>query len=341
MSEIRQDPVSGRKVILAPDRARRPLRTTVTADPHGGLDAEDPFAEGNESATTPEVLAIRRPGTAPNSPGWSVRVVTNLFPAVSSGPVLSRDSVAAEPEAEDLFATWLASGVHEVIVECPQGESNAARLGSAQWGDVFRAYRERLRTLATIPELAAAVIFKNQGALAGASLPHCHSQLIAIPFIPTALQHVLDRTQHYFQRHGRSVVQDVLEHELQHRVRIVAETEHFVAWCPFASRFAYEIHLMSRLPGAHFGQLQDAELGEAAGLYSAVLQRLDRVLPNLAFNAVLQTAPLHHPESGSFRWTLEILPRTTHVAGFEWGSDCYINTVLPEVAAEQLRQAAN
>jgi len=341
MSEIRQDPVSGRKVILAPERARRPLQTTVTADPSGCLDAEDPFAEGNESATTPEVLAIRRPGTAPNSPGWSVRVVTNLFPAVSTPPDLPLDSVVAEPGTGGLLATWPASGIHEVIVECPQGESNGARLGSAQWSDVFRAYRERLRSLATIPELAAAVIFKNQGALAGASLPHCHSQLIAIPFVPTALEHRLDRSRSYFQRHGRSVYQDVLELELQQRARIVAETEHFVAWCPFASRFAYEIHLMSRRPGSHFGQVEDAELSEAAGLYSALLQRLNRLLPDLSFNAVLQTAPLHDAESGSFRWTLEILPRTTHVAGFEWGSDCYINTVLPEVAAEQLRQAEN
>ena len=233
--------------------------------------------------------------------GWQLRVVPNKFPAVD----------AAAP----------AFGFHEVLVECPEHFSRPTELGESQFANIFRAYRERLLFHAHHSRIESVTIFKNVGTAAGASLSHSHSQLIALPFVPAALLEELGSNRCEFCR------------MTDEPSRVVAESEKFVVLCPFAPRFAYEMWAMPKDHEPRFESI--AEFAELAGLVKRALVALDRALNFPAFNWYLHTAPRgHHPD---YHWHVEIVPRLSRVAGFEWGSGIFINDVVPERAAAELR----
>lgn len=330
MSELRKDPLIPRWVVMAPERAQRPIE--VQDKQRLSAPQFDPFGEGNECATTSEVLAYRDPDSKPNGPGWRVRVVPNKFPAL-------RESSAATAEQHDLYQSMPAIGVHEVIIEGPRDEANLSHLSDENIREVLMAYRDRFLALKRNPRLAHAIIFKNQGALAGASVHHSHSQLIATPFVPTAIQDELSGAEEYFQRHSRCPFEEIVQQERTTGSRMVAETANFMVFCPYASRFAYETCLLPKNPGSHFENIQDSALGELATLLKLVLRTLEDRLGDPPLNYVLHSAPLQAPESPCYRWHFEIFPRLSRVAGYEWGSACYINEVLPEQAATVLRAA--
>lgn len=331
MSELRKDPLVPRWVVMAPERAQRPVE--VKDVPRLSAPQFDPFGEGNERETTLEVLAYRSPGSQCDGPGWRVRVVPNKFPALHA-------TVDSAPSGNQLYQSLPAFGIHEVIIECPQDEANLSRLSQDNIREVLTAYRERFRALKRDSRLAHAIIFKNQGALAGASVHHSHSQLIATPYVPTAILEELAGTADYFQRHGRCVFDDIILQEQGDRSRVVTETEHFILFCPYASRFAYETCLLPKNPSSHFENIQDSDLGELAALLKLNLQRLEECLGNPPLNYVLHSAPFQTPEASYYRWHFEVFPRLTRIAGYEWGSGCYINEVLPEAAAAKLRQSS-
>ena len=177
MPELRKDPLLPRWVVMAPERARRPIQTVDRSTSFGTMEsAFDPFAEGHEATTPPEVLAYRTPDSLPDGPGWRVRVVPNKFPALELHGNL-------DPANQGLYQSLNGLGVHEVIIECPHEETNIARLGVECIREVLSAYRERMIALKQDPRLVHVIIFKNNGILAGASLPHSHSQLIASPVV--------------------------------------------------------------------------------------------------------------------------------------------------------------
>jgi UDPglucose--hexose-1-phosphate uridylyltransferase len=329
VSELRKDPIVNRWVMMAPERAERPIQI---AERQRQLDLEfDPFAEGNESETAPELLAFRRADSEPNKPGWRVRVVPNKYPAVQRLGELER-------RHEGLYEGTSGFGAHEVIIECPQTEPNLSRLSSHQVTDVLTAYRDRLIELGTDRRLAYAMIFKNQGTLAGASVHHTHSQLIGTPFVPFTVVEELAGCQEYFDQHGRDIFETIVETELLSRSRVVLETPRFLAICPYASRVAYEMWIVPRDAGSHYEQIGISSLEELGGVLKTVLRKLEISLDDPAFNYVLHSAPFHQPHLPHYRWHFEILPRLTRLAGFEWGSGCYLNEVLPETAAKLLRE---
>lgn len=329
MSELRKDPIVNRWVMMAPERAQRPIQI---ADDQRQVDVEfDPFAEGNEAETAPELLAIRQPGSQPNGPGWLVRVVPNKYPAVQRiGDV--------DQHRNSLYESANGFGAHEVIIECPHTEPNLSRLNSGQITHVLTAYRDRLIDLASNPRLLHAMIFKNQGHLAGASVHHAHSQLIAVPFIPFTIAEELSGCLDYYERNGRDIFDTIIENELQTSSRIVIATTQFLVICPYASRVAYEMAIIPRHPGSHYERIGAAELDELGSVLKTALQKLEIALDDPAFNYVLHSAPLQQGSLTHYRWHIEILPRLTRLAGFEWGSGCYLNEVLPEVAAQRLRE---
>ncbi len=329
MSELRHDPIVQRWVVMAPERARRPIE--ILDEPHLAEGGIDPFAEGNEAATTPEILAYRQAGSTPDGPGWRVRVVPNKFPALRTDGML-------DPYSDGLHHAMNGVGVHEVIIECPHSETNMSRLSRENIREVLCAYRERLCDLKRDPRLAHALIFKNHGALAGASVPHSHSQLLATPFVPTVIREELVGAQDFYRSHGRNIFAVMIQQELATRSRIVLDTPRFLAFCPFASRFAYETWILPKQPGSHYEQIDDSATGELAAVLKSVLRKLEVVLNGPAYNYVLHSAPLQQPELPHYRWHIEVLPRLTRVAGFEWGSGSFINEVLPETAAARLRE---
>ncbi|HEY8504146.1 MAG TPA: hypothetical protein VIL46_06155, partial [Gemmataceae bacterium] len=283
-SEFRQDPVTGRWVIIAPERADRPILEPRSVAPPSD-DLFCPFCAGFEYETPGEVLAFRQPGSPPDQPGWRVRVVPNRYPAVRPadgvGPPRSPSPEGALPDAGEenpaagtppfLFRSVPGCGAHEVIIESPEHETQLSRLPAAHVAEVLRAYRDRLRFHARDPGLAYGLVFKNSGAAAGASLEHLHSQLVALPFVPPAVREELDGAARYLAARGRCVFCEMLAAEREAGLRTVREWPRFAAFAPFASRFTYETWLLPRAHRPRFEDTPDEELPELADALRTVL----------------------------------------------------------------------
>jgi len=332
MPELRQDPVSGRWVIFSPARAARP--SDFAAAPPPPAAGSCPFCPGAEAETPPEILALRPAGSPPDSPGWTLRVVPNRYPALLR---------AGEPGAgvEGLYRCMDGVGAHEVIIESPAHERGLAALPPAQVAAVLAACRRRIADLGADPRLRYVLIFKNHGAAAGASLAHPHAQLLATPLVPRQVEEELDGARRHYEDARRCVFCDVVAQETgpDGGRRLVSADAGFAALVPYAARFPYETWILPRAHASAFERgdaAQDAALAEVLG---GTLRRLERALPGLAYNLVLHTAPCRAPALEHYHWHVEILPRLAGLAGFEWGSGFCINPVLPEDAAAALRAA--
>ena len=328
MPELRKDPIVQRWVVMAPDRAKRPM--DVKDEPQVVAGEFDPFAEGNEAATPPEIMAYRNFGSQPNGPGWRVRVVPNKFPALQIEGNL-------EKRGDGIYDLMNGIGAHEVVIECPHGETNMSRLSVDNIREVLWVYHDRLMDLKRDRRLVHALIFKNKGALAGASLPHCHSQLMATSVVPISIWEEINGALEFFNYRGRSIFDDMIQQELATGSRIVLDTTHFVVFCPFASRFPFEIWILPKQQSSHFENITRQAIEELGTVLKTVLRKLELALDDPSYNYVIHTAPFNQPELPHYLWHMELFPRITRVAGFEWGSGFYINPVMPEQAAEFLR----
>jgi UDPglucose--hexose-1-phosphate uridylyltransferase len=333
--ELRIDPLTGLRTIVAGERAGRP-GGDLRAEPRPPVDPEkDPFLEGHEQRTPPELFALRPGGGEENGPGWSVRVVPNLYPALAAedgaGPDGAEDPLAAGRGEPDLFASRPAVGAHEVIVNAPQPVSSLADLEPEQVEIAMEVWRERMRAHADAPYRHLIV---NEGREAGASLPHTHAQLYALPFVPAAVARERERFTAYSERtQGRNLLEDLVQEEVRRRERIVAIDREAVAIAPFASRVPYQVQIVPRKPRALFeddGALGSALLHDVLGRYRGVLGGLPPV------NIWVRTAPAG---AEYFCWRIDLLPRLTHLAGLELGTGVNLNIVPPEHAARQLREA--
>ena len=337
MPELRKDPVLGRWVIIATERAKRPSDFDVVRDESRGDSC--PFCEGREGETPPEVYSVRDDGTAPDTPGWSVRVIPNKYPALDVEGHLNREGVGMVDMANGI-------GVHEVIVETPDHDKDMADLPTTQISDVMRTYQQRIMDLREDERLKSVRIFKNQGRSAGASLQHAHSQLIATPITPKRVKEKLDGAKDYFEYKHRCIFCDYIKQETElFCERLVEETEHFVALAPFAARFPFETWILPKRHMLDFVLVSGEEMEDLGGMMKQVLGKLRKALSNPPFNYVLHQAPYRRPRGGywttieeDYHWHIELIPRLTRVAGFEWGSGFYINPTPPEVAAEELRE---
>jgi UDPglucose--hexose-1-phosphate uridylyltransferase len=337
MSEFRRDPLSEHWVIIAPNRAHRPEQFDLESSRQ--VPRRCPFCRGHEGDTPGEVASFARDRTACRDSQWQVRVIPNKYPAVAG-----QDQDLPAPPTHPLYEQRAGIGVHEVIIESPDHVLGFTALEDDQVALVFHAYRERLRCLANDGRLAYAQVFKNSGAAAGASLEHVHSQLIATAVVPTQVQRELAAAQDYHHRHGRCVFCAILEEELRAGTRVVRETEQFVAFCPYASQFPYEVWVLPRAHASHLEDTADAAIREVAQLVKDCICRFEVALPRPDFNYLIHTGPFGRPTAAPpqrpwpyFHWHLEIFPRLVKTAGFEWGAGDYINTVLPEQAATTLR----
>lgn len=332
MPELRKDPVVGRWVIISTERSRRPGHFTpeTAVAPAQGY---SPFVEGREDMTPPEVYAMRPAGAKKDGPGWSVRVVPNKFPALQIEGTLDR-------RGEGLYDKMNGVGAHEVVIETPDPVAQLADLPVEQVQRVLVAWRERMRDLRNDPRLRYALVFKNHGAGAGATLEHSHSQIIAMPIVPRMVQEELDGARRYFELKERPVFSDIIEQETgegQGR-RVVSRTSRHIALAPFAPRFPFETWVMPLARRAAFHTIDDAdELLDLAGILKDTLGRLNAALDSPPYNLLLHTAPLGEPDLPYYHWHIEIMPKLTRVAGFEMGSGFYINPTPPEDAAQFLR----
>jgi UDPglucose--hexose-1-phosphate uridylyltransferase len=245
------------------------------------------------------------------------------------------------------------AGIHEIIIESPQHLVSITELDDGQVAAILEVYRGRLAALRQMKKFHSALVFKNGGPTAGATLVHVHSQLIAIENRQPVFADRLPQFQNHAQQFGNcplcqmlDEVSSALPHPVGNRSvepsegnRLVAATPNFLAFCPFAARLAYEAWIIPRQHSAHFDAVAPESLPELAGLLRTVLVKLERIVKLPAYNYLVHTAPFDTFGSDHYHWHIEILPRTTALAGFELGTGCYINTVLPQRAAAALREA--
>jgi UDPglucose--hexose-1-phosphate uridylyltransferase len=326
LPELRIDPLTGLRVIVAGERGSRP-GAFLDVNPREPIDPEgDPFAAGHEDQTPPELYALRDNGA------WKVRVVPNLYPALSGeGGGVGRDPLASGRGEPDLFASRPATGAHEVVINAPDPVTSLAELDPEQVDTAMSVWRERMRA----HEDAAYVhVIVNEGREAGASLPHTHAQLYALPFVPAAVARERERFTAYSERtQGRNLLEDLVQEEVRRRERIVAIDDEAVAIAPFAARVPFHLILAPRIPVARFSD--DGPLG--GRLLHQVLNRLRATLGTLPpLNMWVRTAPR---DAASFCWRIEIMPRLAQLAGLELGTGVHLNVLAPEDAAQRLRDA--
>ncbi len=337
MPELRKDPIIGRWVIIATERAKK-------SDSFGmrepSLPEEPcPFCEGNESRTPPEIYALRPKHTAPNGPGWELRAVPSIAPFLRVEGELER-------HGRGIYDMMNGVGAHEVVIEANEHIGNTADLSEEQIIKVITCYIDRIIDLEKDKRFKYVLVFKNYGWVAGGGRDrHARSQLIATPVNPKRVKEELVGARQYYDYHERCVFCDMIKQELDSKDRLILDIDGFIAIVPFASRFPFEAWI---LPKKHSSDFINLDMGLRFGLariLKKTLQKLKKGLNDPPYNYVLHTAPFRRQKAGywksidyDFHWHIEIIPRLTRVAGFEWGTGFYICPVMPEDAAKFLRE---
>lgn len=328
MREIRKDPIHNRWVIIASDRKERP-HAFYTEDEDVGSKRECPFCEGKEKRTPPEVDSIRDSGKA-DEPGWKVRVVPNKFPALIS-----------EIESNKIFNGLSYKiggfGIHEVIIETPHHKKNLFNMDEKEISLIISMYRKRYLSLKENNDLKYILIFKNYGKIAGASLPHSHSQVIGLPLIPPEIEEELSETEESVECPYCNLIQRAYEEE-----RVLSRNKDFIAFAPFASIAPYELVIFPLEHKPCFEEIKDSEIKSLSESFKEIFKKYKKVLNEPPFNYFLHTAPIEitHRVYKKYHWHILIMPKLSMTAGFEMGSNIYINPVAPKNAIKELREGS-
>ncbi|MFA5438039.1 MAG: DUF4931 domain-containing protein [Candidatus Omnitrophota bacterium] len=338
MPELRKDPIIGRWVIIATERARRPDQFNGKDHP-AAPEVPCPFCEGAEAKTPKEVYALRPSNSKPNGPGWDLRVVPSIAPFLRVEGDLDR-------HGRGLYDIMNGVGAHEVVVETNQHIANMADLSPEQISKILKCYLDRIIDLEKDQRFKYVLVFKNYGTSAGGSVvKHSRSQLIATPVNPKRVKEELAGSRHYYDYHERCVFCDLIHQEIEQKERLILELDGFIAISPFAARFPFETWIMPKKHSCDF-TCQDAEsLRNLGKVMKVVLSKLKKGLNDPPYNYVIHTAPFRRKKSGywktidqDYHWHIEIMPRLTRVAGFEWGTGFYICPITPEDCAKFLRE---
>jgi UDPglucose--hexose-1-phosphate uridylyltransferase len=332
MSELRQDRTTGRWVVIAPQRGFRPgLQRRPTLSPadqqraRPAFDPQCPFCPGNE-ALLPGIVAETRTETPPN---WAVRIVPNKYPALQADA--KAETVSPDHRALDGY------GFHEVIIEHTRHDADLSSMGDTEVAAVVAAYRDRSRHLMAQPGIEAVVVFRNHKPQGGASLNHPHAQIIALGLVPATVGMLADWGRRYHSEHARCPTCDEIAIERKLATRLVDETRNFIVSVPFAAEHPYETWIIPKQHQSSFVAIDDARLGEFAGLLRQTLDKLRRAQDNPPYNFVIDSADRGHLQSPFVHWRLRIVPALGRAGGFELGTGLAINSSRPEQDAAVLR----
>ncbi len=338
MPELRKDPIIGRWVIIATERAKRPDEFSGPAVEEP-LEKPCPFCEGQEAKTPPEIYTVRPRHNAPNTPGWELRVVPSIAPFLRIEGELDR-------RGRGLYDLMSGIGAHEIIIETNTHIANMADLSDEQISRVISCYIDRINDLEKDERFKYVLVFKNYGwAAGGGRLKHSRSQLIATPVNPKRVKEELVGAKFYYDYHERCIFCDLIKQEMQSKERLILDIDGFIAITPFAARFPFEVWILPKKHSCDFTSLQPAARLELGRVLKRVLAKLRKGLNDPPYNYVLHTAPFQRKKIGywktinqDYHWHIEIMPRLTRVAGFEWGTGFYICPLPPEEAARFLRE---
>jgi len=348
---LRQDPLTGRWVIIATGRGGRPNEFPLLQR-RGAAEGRCPFCPGHEADTTPEVLALgRQPEAAPNSPGWRLRVFPNLYPAVTAAP--DRPEWTADGgAADDLFPGCAGHGRHEVVVYSPDHGASLATLDAAGLATLLDVVRQRTESFRAEPGVRFVAPFCNHGPEAGATLTHPHLQIIGSPRLPLLTVEKAQRLDAWRRARGSCLLCDLAAAERRDGARLIAADAHWTALTPWASRFPWEVLLVPTRHGPSPLEVEPAAAASLSAMLGGVLRGLQRAHGDLSLNVIFHLAPGPGAD-GSYadpaldalgrraveQWHghIEVLPRLSRLAGFEAGTGYAINAVEPEEAAARLR----
>jgi UDPglucose--hexose-1-phosphate uridylyltransferase len=324
MSEIRKDPILSRWVIISKGRGKRPIDYEYISNLN--KDEYCPFCPGNEESTPPEIYSI----SEDDSKQWALRVVPNKFPALHIEGDLTRSG-------EGLYDKINGIGAHEVIIETNDHNLQMTDYEQSHLEHIIKTYRLRINDLKNDTRLKYVIIFKNYGPLAGASLEHAHSQLVALPIIPQIIVEELEGSKKYFDYKERCIYCDIINQESKAVKRIVIENEYYITIEPFAACFPFETWILPKKHNSNFETLTDQEIPYLANILTNTLKKISAALNCPSYNFVIHSAPLQGSSLQHYHWHIEIIPKITHTAGFEWGTGFHINPIPPEEAAQYLR----
>lgn len=339
MPELRKDPIIGRWIIIATERAKRPDQFSAQPQTSPVAEKPCPFCEGSESQTPPEIYAIRHRQSPQNTPGWELRVVPSIAPFLRIEGDLER-------RGKGLYDLMNGIGAHEVVIETNQHIGNMADLSEDQIARVITCYIDRITDLEKDKRFKYVLVFKNYGWVAGGGrVQHSRSQLIATPVNPKRVKEELVGARQYYDYHERCVFCDLIKQELESKDRLILDIDGFIAITPFAARFPFEIWILPKKHASDFIALDVSMRIDLGRIIKKILAKLKKGLNDPAYNYVLHTAPFRRAKVGywksidyDYHWHIEIIPRLTRVAGFEWGTGFYICPLPPEDAAEFLRE---
>lgn len=338
MPELRKDPITGRWVIIATERAKRPDQFKAEEEHAPAEIMPCPFCEGNESHTTQEIYSKRKKDSFPNKPGWELRVVPSIEPFLKIEGEIGR-------RGNGMFDLMNGIGAHEIVIETNKHTANMADLSEEQLNNVINCYIDRINDLERDMRFKYVLAFKNYGWSAGSGrVKHSRSQLIATPVTPKRVKEELEGSKTYFNYHERCIFCDMISQELQSKDRLIMDMDGFAAITPFASRFPFETWILPKKHSCDFMHMDTNERFNLSRILKIVLSKLKKGLADPAYNYIIHTAPFRRQKAGywksidyDYHWHIEIMPKLTHVAGFEWGTGFYICPVPPEDAASFLK----
>lgn len=329
MPELRRDPITGRWIIINNDAPKEPDGYEVEDQAKKG--GKCAFCTGSEKMTPPEIIAYSKVKRQNDTPGWTLRVVPNKFPAMQIEGNLDKSGIG-------VFDMMNGIGAHEVIIETVHHDKEIADRDQWEIQDMLWSYRDRSLDLRKDKRFKYILIFKNYGFSAGASLEHPHSQLIALPFTPKRVVGEIEGAEKYFGYRERCVYCDMIRQELQDKDLTISQNKNFLSFTPFVSRFPYETWIIPKEHVSDFSQIQVEEVSDLASILKDTLLRVKKLLKDPSYNYIIHSAPLDNLVRDDYHWHIEIMPRLTKVAGFEWGTGFYINPTPPELAAKTLRE---
>lgn len=347
MPDLRRDPILDRWVIIAENRGARPGAFAAgtsfelaSREPHrASANADEdvcPFCPGNERETPPATFELRHGIGGADVPGWRVRIVPNRYPAlVDEG--IAESSRGSDLWPRFLFASSPAAGVHEVIIDTPRHVASVGELTDAELSESLLATRARLQSLRRRTDLAHVLVFRNVGRAAGATREHIHSQLMATQVVTSLVRAELQGAKQFFEEQQQCVFCRLIAEERTRAQRVVSESANFIGLCPYASRFAYETWILPKRHASHFEQIAVEDLADLARLTRGIIAKIERLSQPPAYNLIFHTSPFDSLAIEHYHWHIEIIPRLTIPAGFEWGSGWAVNPVSPETAAGVLR----
>ena len=329
MSELRKDPIIRRWVIVSDDRNNKLseyVTTTTEEEKH-----ICPFCPGNEEKSPVEILAVKDPMSEDSRSKWRVRVIPDKFP-------LLRIEGDLKKRGHGMYDMMNAVGAHEVVIETPEHDADWTELEIDQLQIILGVYRQRALDLRKDTRFKHIIIVKNHG-IPTTHYSHSHSHILAMPFVVKRVDEELNNSIDYFKIKERCIYCDIINEEINIGKRIIKESDKFLVFSPYASKFPFEICITPKTHVSDFGAISDDMLKDQAIIFKEIMTGIKKALRNLSYSMVLHSAPFQRGLVNEYHWHWEIIPRCSDMMGFEWGTGLYANPVLPEDAAKILREA--